>query len=673
MFYIILTLLVVYILINNKGNFELYSDSNFNDILESIHKFKKEKNYICEIERPCEDAWSIFTDITNIVPFSSKDQRRLSELITKKKQNKLSDDERKLYRILFKRRKVTSKPIEEGYDKRDNKEKLKQILTRGLYTQKTTRPFCSIGSSMYKYIFLYLFYHQYKKDGASFKKLEVYKNKLRKNVLETKKLLIEQPEKYSNILYKTKMGYNSKKKALPNVKSNAFLNANPNDVKTDKIDSIRNEVLTFLNKNLKSINKYMVYFDNYRKESVTVDRSTGVYSIKYREKIVIFTSNALSESNILEWSEFKKLNKLCQQVQEHPEDILTFEMITEVYTKGNINKINSMTINDICLLNIRDCFRINKNDINFKQETSKKLIYYDKAYMENDFNKRLRKILEIEKKKGDNDKSGSCFDKDNNLIMPPKSKGECSGTNVWSYPCTRNVECKYYKANENYKNTAGGCNNGYCEIPLGIKSKGYNTDISINTTKNQAFLHNCDPSNKDCLKEQEGIIKTNEPIDNEIQTLKNDLYSFIEYPPRRIIINNIQGIKNSPINELQKRNLIDMKLEKLKKLPKTKIDYLKIKLDNLNRLEMNKASCRVDIANINKDIELIEKEITTRENVIKTKINSKRKPELKSPDYAFLNDIKERNENKEELKEKGLFVSSNTMDLKSIIQNTTFF
>ena len=293
--------------------------------------------------------------------------------------------------------------------------------------------------------------------------------------------------------------------------------------------------------------------------------------------------------------------------------------------------------------------------------------------MEHNFNKKLRQILDIEKKKGGKDMSGSCFDKDNNLILPPKSKGECSGTNTWSYPCTRNIECKYYQSNKNYKNTFGKCDNGYCEIPLGIESKGYNTGISINTTKNQAFLHNCDPSNKDCLKEQESIIKSNEPIDKEIDALEKSLRTFIEFPARRTILNKIKGIRNnSSVNELQKRNLIDIELEKLKQLPKTKIDHLKIKISQLNMLEKNKKTLD-DITKINKNIGIIEKGITTRENVIKTKIKSKKKPELKSPDYAFLKDIKERKENEQELKENGLFVSSNTMDLKSIIQNTTFF
>ena len=713
MFYIILTLLVVYILINNKDNLELYSDGNFNDILESIQNTsKKERNHICEIEQPCEDAWSIFTDITNILPFSSKDKRRLTELKALKKQDKLNDDSKKLYRILLNRKKITialtSTPSTmslkalkralrdlsidtQGHSEKsefiealrqaqidalqNGKEKLIQILTGGLYTQKTPRPFCNISSSMYKYIFLYLFYHQYKKEGASFTKLERYKNNLDTNIRETKKLLIENPEKSSNILYKTKEEYNNKinskdRKALLNVKSNAFnTNANANDVETSKINSIRNSVLTSLNKNLKLKNKYLVYFDKYRKETVSGDNS--IYSIKYIEKIVIFTNPG--GNNVLEWSEFKKLNKICQQVHEHPEDLLIFELHTEVYTKGKINVIKSLKIKDICLLNIRDCFRINKNDINFRPETTKKLIYYDKAYMKNDFNKRLRKILQIEKSKGDKDTSGSCFDKDNNLILPPRSKGECSGTNVWSYPCTRNIECKYYQTNKNYKNTFGKCDNGYCELPLGIKSIGYNTGISINTSKNQAFLHNCDPSNKDCLKEQENIIKFNEPIDKQIDALEKSLHLFIEFPARRTIINKIKGLrKNNSINGLNKRNLIDIELEKLKQLPKTKIDHLKIKIKQFNMLEQNKKTV-ADIAKINKNIEIIEKGITARENVIKTKINSKKKPELKSPDYAFLKDMKERKENEQELTEKGLFVSSNTMDLKSIIQNTTFF
>lgn len=39
----------------------------------------------------------------------------------------------------------------------------------------------------------------------------------------------------------------------------------------------------------------------------------------------------------------------------------------------------------------------------------------------------------------------------------------------WDKPCKTNDECPFYQANKNYKNYRGGCLDGYCEMPVGIK------------------------------------------------------------------------------------------------------------------------------------------------------------------------------------------------------------
>jgi hypothetical protein len=44
---------------------------------------------------------------------------------------------------------------------------------------------------------------------------------------------------------------------------------------------------------------------------------------------------------------------------------------------------------------------------------------------------------------------------------------------IWDGPCQTNDECPFYKGNKNYDNELGGCNNGYCEMPLGVTRIGY--------------------------------------------------------------------------------------------------------------------------------------------------------------------------------------------------------
>lgn len=44
---------------------------------------------------------------------------------------------------------------------------------------------------------------------------------------------------------------------------------------------------------------------------------------------------------------------------------------------------------------------------------------------------------------------------------------------VWDTSCFQNIDCPFYKANQNYPNEFGKCLNGYCEMPKGIERIGY--------------------------------------------------------------------------------------------------------------------------------------------------------------------------------------------------------
>lgn len=60
---------------------------------------------------------------------------------------------------------------------------------------------------------------------------------------------------------------------------------------------------------------------------------------------------------------------------------------------------------------------------------------------------------------------------------------------MWDRPCETNSECPFYQINKNYKNYRGGCFNGYCEMPIGIKRLAYRT--FDDTTR--AMCHGCGP------------------------------------------------------------------------------------------------------------------------------------------------------------------------------------
>ncbi len=44
---------------------------------------------------------------------------------------------------------------------------------------------------------------------------------------------------------------------------------------------------------------------------------------------------------------------------------------------------------------------------------------------------------------------------------------------IWDKKCATNEECPYYKKNTRYENSRGGCINGNCEFPVGVKKIGF--------------------------------------------------------------------------------------------------------------------------------------------------------------------------------------------------------
>jgi len=74
---------------------------------------------------------------------------------------------------------------------------------------------------------------------------------------------------------------------------------------------------------------------------------------------------------------------------------------------------------------------------------------------------------------------------------------ECGST--WDRPCVRNEECPFFQANKNYPNYRGGCNDGFCEFPMGIERVSYRQH---NKNGSKAICHGCPHNNPTCCDTQ---------------------------------------------------------------------------------------------------------------------------------------------------------------------------
>jgi len=69
---------------------------------------------------------------------------------------------------------------------------------------------------------------------------------------------------------------------------------------------------------------------------------------------------------------------------------------------------------------------------------------------------------------------------------------------VWDRNCHVDEDCPFYKSNKNYPNTFGGCIEGKCEMPMGIKRLG-NRYFDVDS---KPMCYNCPIDNPHCCDEQ---------------------------------------------------------------------------------------------------------------------------------------------------------------------------
>jgi TRAP-type uncharacterized transport system substrate-binding protein len=82
---------------------------------------------------------------------------------------------------------------------------------------------------------------------------------------------------------------------------------------------------------------------------------------------------------------------------------------------------------------------------------------------------------------------------------------------VWDKQCVYNEDCPFYNKNTNYTNQRGGCNNGYCEMPINVKRLGFtkylnrtNKDTYDKNNENtEPYCYNCNDESKNrCCENQ---------------------------------------------------------------------------------------------------------------------------------------------------------------------------
>lgn len=75
-------------------------------------------------------------------------------------------------------------------------------------------------------------------------------------------------------------------------------------------------------------------------------------------------------------------------------------------------------------------------------------------------------IKDVAREANEANEVGECIDH-------PNIKTESTCPTTWDKRCDINEECPFYQANKKYPNYFGGCESGYCQMPLGIKRTGY--------------------------------------------------------------------------------------------------------------------------------------------------------------------------------------------------------
>jgi len=369
---------------------------------------------------------------------------------------------------------------------------LREEIIKGFKTSSVgkVKQFCAFPEGLYKYFYLYLFYNEYKKSDNE--DITKYIENLEKNSLKIEKIVM-------NRINKTQ----KKMKQLPEKEYKSLI-FYPNYLGKEKvkkdIEKSKEIFLDNLFQELQNSNENPKGLILFKKQNISVYKDNNIYKYLWTQKIALHNGKHDSPK---EWKDIKE--QYCKTVSKHPEDIFTYELLIELIKKEDAIFCQSVKIQNLCMLSLRPCFKelkeLDLESRKYEIEPEIKKDVLSKKEQQEIHHKKLRQLLELNNKSGN---AGNCFDKDNNIVYNISKRDECPSDYNWSIPCTKNRDCAYYKKNTNYKNDFGKCVNNYCQIPLGVEPRGYNTKASILRKDNidKAFCYNCPEANPRCCATQ---------------------------------------------------------------------------------------------------------------------------------------------------------------------------
>ena len=147
-----------------------------------------------------------------------------------------------------------------------------------------------------------------------------------------------------------------------------------------------------------------------------------------------------------------------------------------------------------CILDQPENPQINQNSYCHPKKLTEKnrnLSIFEEEFNKNELQDFFKAKKEEEKRHEDYQKY-KCFDKTGFSRSTCESFSFEKGVyGVWDKPCEKNTDCPFFKSNRNYENQRGGCINGYCEMPVNVKRRGF--QYYENTSP--PFCHGCKREN----------------------------------------------------------------------------------------------------------------------------------------------------------------------------------
>lgn len=252
--------------------------------------------------------------------------------------------------------------------------------------------------------------------------------------------------------------------------------------------------------NLETLESYR-FVKNWMLEELSNEALKELYVIKYtnserfkfkQDKIINYY---IDYENNLERFEFQGI--IFRNNKEHNFFVYFDIVFNNKYINYYINNIVILGINIEQLIIFADL--LNKDYNLDSGEVHLSMSNENPAYVTDDYINNYAKTVtdfvdkDVQKRKEtqrEQLENGYCFYKDSPDKNTCISYTEEGGVGIWDTPCKYNEECPFYKKNMNYPNSRGGCINGFCEMPVNIKTLGYKEYNE--SGENAAVCYNCD-------------------------------------------------------------------------------------------------------------------------------------------------------------------------------------